>query len=353
MMKVLIVDDSAVFRTQISHVLSGHEGIEVVGTAGNGKIALQKLEQLSVDLVTLDMEMPELSGLETLKLIREKKFNVKVIIFSSQTFKGAKLALDALNAGADDVVTKPTGENLTLELAQQMIKESLIPRVLQFRKSDPKPTAPSIPTTLAGNVFTEAKPKKLIASFLPDALVIASSTGGPTALETLFSFLKRPYKIPIFLTQHMPPVFTQILGKRLSELTGNIFREAIHGEIVKEGIIYIAPGDYHMHLKKSGMEVKIELSQLPQRNSVRPAADYMFETASEIYSNKLLGVVLTGMGEDGAVGARAIRNNGGAILIQNKESCVVFGMPGAVFNNNDFDGMGNLEYLASILGAKL
>lgn len=347
-MKVMVVDDSIVFRTQISASLKDAGDIDVVGTASNGRICVQKLEQISVDLITLDMEMPEMNGMETIREIKRKKIDVKIIVFSSQTTQGAQMALEALRLGADDVVAKPSSDNITFENAQEMIKSALIPRILQFKKDSLKRE----PVKVA-QVAKASSPKIKLSTFFPKAVVIASSTGGPNALDEIFSKLKGPFSKPIFIVQHMPPVFTQILAKRLFDLCGVEAAEAIDGEIAQKNRIYVAPGGYHLYLQKVGDQVKIKLDEAAQRNSVRPAADFLFESAADIYSSSLLGIVLTGMGEDGADGCKKIHEKGGAVMIQDKESCVVFGMPGAVFANDNFDEIKSLDgistYLKSVL----
>ncbi len=352
-MRVLIVDDSVVFRTQITHALENIPGVEVVGTAANGKIALEKLNQLSVDLVTLDMEMPGLNGIETLKEIRRQNFKVHVIIFSSQTQRGADSALDALREGADEVCAKPSGDNLNFEKAADAVKETLLPKVIQFKAIDEKKVArvnTTSPAPAAANINSfKINVRKTLATFQPAAIVIGCSTGGPAALEAIFSQLKGPTKVPIFVTQHMPPVFTTSLAKRLGDISGIPSAEGKTTEIVTSNRIYIAPGDFHMDLELDGASVKVKLHQAPQRNSVRPAVDYLFETAAKIYGNKLLSIVLTGMGEDGLVGVKEIRKKGGACLIQNQESCVVFGMPGAIFAADEYDEIGDLNLIASYL----
>lgn len=352
-MKILVVDDSIVFRTQITASLSGIPDVEVVGTAPNGKIALQKLEQLSVDLITLDMEMPELNGLETLKELRSKGHKTKVIVFSSQTIRGAEKALEALKAGADDVVAKPEGDTLNFDTVQEMIRSALVPRVQQFMSRISAREASSLKITPTPVINSKASPKQRISSLLPSAVVIASSTGGPSALETIFTDFKGPLKKPLLIVQHMPPVFTQILAKRLATLTGADFVEAKDGDPIIPGRAYVAPGNFHMTVEKRGGSMVVALNQDPLRNSVRPAADFLFETASAHWKGSLLGVVLTGMGEDGAAGAKRIREAGGSVLIQNRESCVVFGMPGAVYQNDDFDEIADLDgirkYLKGIL----
>jgi two-component system chemotaxis response regulator CheB len=351
-MKVLVVDDSIVFRSQITASLSGVEGIEVVGSAANGKIALQKLQVHQVDLVTLDMEMPELGGLETIKEMKRLGHKAKIIVFSSQTVRGAEKALDALAAGADDVVAKPSSDDMNFEKAQKMIEEALLPRVQQFVHGA-KPRRTPAPALNFPSTSAASGGKKNLKTFFPKAIVIASSTGGPTALETIFQQLKVKPKIPVFMVQHMPAVFTQILAKRLSEISGMNVIEATHNLRAENGSVYLAPGGFHMTLVKDDVGIMIKLNQDELRNSVRPAADFLFESAADIYKHNLLGVVLTGMGEDGAAGARRIHQLGGGILIQDKESCVVFGMPGAVFMNDDYDDIMNLSemtnYLRSVL----
>ena len=343
-MKILVVDDSIVFRSQISASLSGVEGVQIVGTAPNGKIAIEKIKQLSVDLITLDMEMPEMNGLETIREIKRLGIKVKIIVFSSQTIHGAEKALKALEAGADDVVAKPTADSLDFSKAQSMIEQSLIPRVLQFFQAHNSSKTHSQSLPLASQ-----HTKKKLKFFSPKAVVIASSTGGPTALESIFKNLMCSPRIPIFIVQHMPPVFTQILAKRLGEISGITVHEATHNQRVINGEVYLAPGGFHMVVKKDQNGLIIGLTEEPQRNSVRPAADYLFETAAEIFKQDLLGVVLTGMGDDGAAGARMIHDLGGGVLIQNKESCVVFGMPGAVILNDNDDDIMDLTEISSYL----
>ncbi len=355
-MKVLIVDDSVVFRSQIAAALTGTPQIEVVGSAPNGSIALQKLDQLSVDLVTLDMEMPDMDGIAVLKAIRERKHKVRVIIFSAQTIRGAEKALQALKAGADDVISKPSSseEATDYKSPQERIREILVPKIHQFLEKREKTSLTPERREEKLELFPKTPPlgafeKLPLTGFQPSAVVIASSTGGPTALETIFTQIPQSLEIPIIIAQHMPPVFTQILAKRLGDLSKKPCNEAKHGDILKPGHIYVAPGDYHLQVAHSSGEVVLELNQGPQRNSVRPAADYLFESAAAVFRNRLLGIVLTGMGQDGLQGSIAIKQAGGRILIQDEPSCVVFGMPGAVFKANCYDGMGDLQMISGVL----
>lgn len=372
-MKVLVVDDSIVFRTQISQALKSLPGIEVVGTAANGRIALQKIAQgTTVDLMTLDMEMPEMDGLETIKALRVSNKALKVIVFSSQNLRGAERALLALKEGADDIIAKPSGDDQNFDSALASIKASLVPKVLQFKRettpsaladspisnlrqdgsiplASPNPTPIRDHSPLSAATAPPRPPhsyeQKAIESRDPRILVIASSTGGPTALETLFSQLPGPYKIPVLIAQHMPPVFTQILARRLGELSGVTAKEVQHGEALLPNTLYVAPGDYHFKVIRSNDTLFAETNQEPLRNSVRPAADYLFESAASLFGSQCLGLVLTGMGEDACLGAKAIKDQGGGILIQNKESCVVFGMPGAVYQIGAYDEIGDLDFI--------
>lgn len=343
-MRVLIVDDSVVFRSQIKAALENVAGVEVVGTANNGKIAIQKLEQESVDLITLDMEMPEMSGIETIKEIRKRKSKVRIIVFSSYTTRGSEMTLEALELGADDFVAKPTGTAGSITSAAEAIKKDLVPKIMQFfvdktAKTSVKDSAPSHFLTQDTSKTLETYPKKDLDTFIPSVIVIGSSTGGPPALEKVLMDIKKPLRIPILIAQHMPPVFTASLAKRLQELTGIEAAEGKQDEPVIPNRIYIAPGNYHMTVKRVSSGYQICLDQGPLRNSVRPAVDPLFESASELWGPKCMGIILTGMGEDGMLGCRAIKKAGGGVQIQDQASCAVFGMPGAVYAAKLYDGM--------------
>ena len=365
-MRILIVDDSVLFRTLIAKALAGAEGIENVTTASSGKLALQKMSvhgagasDCGFDVITIDMEMPEMSGIELIKEIRAKNWSVKPIVFSSQNLSGAQLALEALREGARDIVAKPEGKSG--EDPAVLIRSALLPKIMQFSKNaramshHNSPVAPVATSALSQPVAALNQEKKEKAQYTkvslsqlqPTVIVIASSTGGPNALEAVFAEVKTPPKVPIAIVQHMPPVFTDILANRLSLVAGWPFSEAKHNQLMLPGHAYVAPGDYHLEIEVKDGKPYSMLHKQPQRNSVRPAADFLFESASRAYGAKLLGIVLTGMGEDGLVGAKAIKNAGGGIYIQNRETCVVFGMPGAVFDEGCYDGMGDLVSVAN------
>lgn len=361
--KVLIVDDSIVFRSQIKTAIEKMDGFEVIGVAQNGSIALQKIEQLKPDLVTLDVEMPEKDGIETLKELRARGDSCRVIMFSSLTQRGGEKALEALSCGADDVLGKPDLTLQKYESAEEAITATLVPKIQQFfskiqlreakmaagaELSTPTVEPESSPLKVVpSNNFS----KRILSNFRPIAIVIGSSTGGPTALEEIFRDLEKTPRCPIFIAQHMPPVFTKSLAARLASLRGLSVCEATQMQKVEAGKVYVAPGDYHMEIIREGGETKIKLNQSPPRNMVRPAVDYLFESAAKVYGSNLMGFVLTGMGEDGKDGSVAIKEVSGGMMIQDEESCVVYGMPRAVAEMGSFDAQGDLIEIHKMLKA--
>lgn len=345
MKRILIVDDSSVFRSEIRRALSGQPGIDIVGTAANGKLGLEFLEKNTVDLAIVDVEMPEMNGLEMIDAMSAKGIKVPVIVFASATKSSALMALKAINRGAQDFVMKPKPSGLP---PSDAIREALLPKLRVEAISPFKPVP--VPTNV--NRWSPVD----WARFMPRAMVIGSSTGGPRALEEVFKKVGPEQKCPIFIVQHMPPVFTVALGEHLSEISGLKVREAKSGEYANSETVYIAPGDYHMILKRDEQGVLIELNQGPQVHSVRPAVDLLFKSAAQVYRRDLLAAVLTGMGEDGRDGCVAIKDVGGGVLIQDSHSCVVYGMPRAVNEAGAFDKQipldGIREHLLSAVSMK-
>lgn len=348
-MNVLIVDDSVVFRSQIRAALDGQPFIDSMAVANNGKIALQRLAQGSVDVVTLDMEMPEMSGIETIREIRKAKFPVRIIVFSAHTPSGSEKALEALAAGADDFAAKPSGDDVNIANAAEKIRTQLLPKIRQFAPSIVQGPAPASTSAPVARAQANRYEKRDLTTFLPSVIVIGSSTGGPPALEQVLRALPRPLRVPILIAQHMPPVFTQSLAKRLSEHMGIVGQEAIHDEPIRPNRVYVAPGDFHFTVQKRGDEVIACLDKSPHRNSVRPSVDSLFETAAKVYGPRCMAVILTGMGEDGLLGCRAIKRASGGVMIQDKESSVVFGMPGAVMSDGCYDEIGALAKINEVL----
>ena len=353
-MRILVVDDSIAYRKTISQILSECEGIEVVGEAANGKIATARLQQESVDLVTLDMEMPEMDGLATLKEISANSPHVRVIVFASQTARGATGALKALELGAVDVVPKPNRDYDSIREAYEHVKELLLPRVLAFQQEAANGPAVSRPSPIpnqarepARSVVEEAPVafhRHDLRRFRPKLIVIGSSTGGPAALTQLFSEIGiSDLSVPILIAQHMPPVFTKSLADRIGKESGIACAEAVNGEPLLNRI-YVAPGDFHLEITPGHDEgFQLRVHQGPKRHNVRPTVDILFESAAEYFGKRTMAFVLTGMGSDGGQGAVCIKKSGGAVMIQDKQSSVVWGMPGAVHEHGAFDAMGDIH----------
>lgn len=359
-MRIMVVDDSIVFRSQIKASLDGIAGISVIGVAANGKIALERMENLDCDLIILDLEMPEMNGIETLMEMKRRKLSPKVIVFAAPTAGGARQTFEAFQAGAVDFVAKPSGVG-SLEEALEGIKKELVPKILQFAKRQStrsiEKTSAQPPMELAQKFNAHAVPgspfaKLVLEFFKPRIILIGSSTGGPTALESIFSFFHGVHiTVPILIVQHMPPNFTECLARRLEAVSGIPAAEGKSGEIVKPGKIYVAPGDYHMTVQRTvdGANTVIKIDQGPKCNSVRPAVDNLFESVAKAYGGSVAAFVLTGMGEDGREGAKAIKQATGGVMIQSRESSVVWGMPGAVFASGAFDAIGDLTECSRVM----
>jgi len=317
--RILVVDDSSVVRRMLSRALEATGDIRVSATAANGKIALQKIQADPPDLIILDVDMPEMDGLETLEKLGRSHPSIPVIMFSVLTERGAQATLQALFRGAQDYVTKPSGA-ANSEEAIRRVQEELIPKIRAL--AHPR-----------GQVRRRLRKKPRRASLDPgriEAVLIASSTGGPAALGKLLGRITSPPPVPVLIVQHMPELFTAYLARQLSLQTGMDIHEASDGENLRPGKILLAPGGRHMKVAPKGEAAVIRLDDSPPLNSCRPSADALFLSASEMWSNRLMAVILTGMGKDGLVGSRRIRLDGGRILCQDESSSVVWGMPGYI-----------------------
>lgn len=324
--RVLIADDSVVIRQMLADVIGRDPDIEVAAIAANGRIALQRISSSRPDMVLLDMQMPEMDGLETVKAIRRTDRRLPIIIVSSITERGATITLDALSAGATDYWTKPKNAK-SVEDARARIRQELIPKIKALSRPAMGPTPPSPPRGLSS-----PKPRSQASRCAArvDVVAIGCSTGGPDALAAVLSQLPEKFPVPIVIAQHMPPIFTSLLAERLAARSLLRVREGAAGEPLRPGCIWIAPGDRHMIVVRENPEVRLALHQEAPENFCRPSIDVLFRSVAQVYGSGSLAVVLTGMGNDGAQGCEKIRDAGGHVLAQDEASSVVWGIPGSV-----------------------
>jgi two-component system chemotaxis response regulator CheB len=342
--RVLVIDDSVVIRRVLCDALGTDPAIEVVGTAASGQIGLSKISQLKPDLVTLDVEMPGLTGLETVKEIRKLYPKLPVIMFSTLTERGASTTLDALELGASDYVTKPSKTG-SLDVTLATIRRELVPKVKALCPQGPAEQWPLVRTPpLKGRLIVPVA--KVQQAARVDILAIGTSTGGPNALAELFPALPSDLPVPIVVVQHMPPLFTRLLSERLNKTSGLTIQEGVKGQKLESSHAWIAPGDFHMVLERREGSVRLALNQDPPENSCRPAVDVLFRSVAKTFGANVLAVVLTGMGSDGVRGCEVIREHGGQILVQDEASSVVWGMPGQVVAAGCADGIFSLDAIA-------
>lgn len=319
--KILLVNDSSLVRQLVTNLFANEPGVKIQAQASNGELALKQLQQQSFDLVLLDFEMPVMDGLQTLDHLRQHYPDLPVIMLSRFTYQGAKVTVEALLRGALDYQTLPDRAAVDSESAQQL-KQELLDKIqrLQPVKRITQPLNYS-----AGQSTRRQQTLALIA--------IGTSTGGPRVLEQLLSALPADLAIPIVIVQHIEPSFVGSLADSLNRKCLLPVGLAQHQQLLEPGI-WLAPGERHLSLQKSEQQVSFELINTPAENSCKPAVDVLFRSVAEIYGPAALGIVLTGMGYDGLNGARAIRQHGGHVWIQDPDSSTIWGMPGAVAQAN-------------------
>lgn len=329
--RVLVVDDAVVVRKIVTDSLSSDPDIEIAGIAANGRIALQKIPQVNPDIITLDIEMPEMDGLQTLVEVRKIYPKLPIIMFSTLTERGGAKTLEALSLGATDYVTKPANVG-SVSIAMQRVREELIPKVKYFcaDKIGSKPPSNLVPAKSFTSPITTYRVPNLVSTQRIDILAIGVSTGGPNALAELLPVLPKNFPIPIVIVQHMPPYFTKLLADRLTSKSQITIHEGAPGDVLVAGQGWIAPGNFHMYLEQGNSGMTIKTNQDPQENSCRPAVDVLFRSVAKNYGPRALAVVLTGMGQDGLLGGQHIKDAGGQIFVQDEQSSVVWGMPGFV-----------------------
>lgn len=340
--RVLVVDDTAVVRRLVSDVLEAEPGIEVVGTARDGITCLKAVERFNPDVITLDVEMPGMDGLTALRHLQRDHPDVAVIMFSTLTESGASATIDALTHGARDYVTKPSGTT-SREQALEQVREALVPRVLALGPAAEEPSDEPVVQLPRTRTATDRSGKAV------GLIAIGVSTGGPNALAHVLGALPGPLAVPIVITQHMPPVFTRLLAERLDATCKVPVVEAEEGMPLLPGRVHIAQGGKHLLLKRQGTTVTLTLGEGPPEQSCRPAVDVMFRSAAQVYGDGVLAAVLTGMGQDGLSGSKAVVAAGGTVIAQDEGSSVVWGMPGFVAKAGIADQVLPLTHIAVVL----
>jgi two-component system chemotaxis response regulator CheB len=357
--RVMLVDDSAVVRGMVARWLGAEPGIAVTASCMNGKIALDSIDKAQPDIIVLDIEMPEMDGLTALPHLLKRAPQARVLMASTLTLRNAEVSMRALSMGATDTIAKPSsvstpdaGETFRRELVLKVrglgMRRATVVRPVTVQGASPITAAPAGgPVRL--RPFSKIK---------PSILCVGSSTGGPQALNTVFAALPAKLGVPIIVTQHMPPTFTQILAKHLGANANRPSCEAANGMALAPDHIYVAPGDKHLLLRREEGRTVCVLTNDPPENFCRPAVDPMFRSAAKAFGAESFCVVLTGMGADGRNGAQAVADAGGATIVQDEATSVVWGMPGAVAQAGLASGVFPLHAIAgeirkAILGSSI
>lgn len=355
-LRVLVVDDTVVYRKAVSDVLAEIPDVEVVGTANNGKIAMSKIASLKPDILTLDIEMPEMNGLDVLSSLKSEAPDIGAIVLSTLTHKGGELTMRALELGAFDFITKP--ETNSIEESKKEIKNALASMLKAFSRRE------EIKRILRGKTsFQEPAPTKKSGSDLgkvasrmrsigrktkAEIVGIGVSTGGPRALSQMMPQIPPDINVPILVVQHMPPIFTQSLARSLNSKCAIEVREAIDGETIQPNKVLIAPGGRQMKVVAAadGKNRIIRITDDPPENSCKPSVDYLFRSIAQHYVGRAAGVIMTGMGSDGSLGLKLMKRSGSTIIAQDEASCVVYGMPKEAIENGTADIIAPLDSIA-------
>lgn len=340
--RVLIVDDAVVVRKTVSDAIAQDPALEVAGTAANGKLALAKFASLKPDIVLLDIEMPEMDGLETVRELRKIDARIPIVMFSTLTERGASATLEALSLGATDYVTKPSNSDMTATL--DAVARELVPRIRALCRV-PIQIRPA-KTELA----EAARPPVLLKAAVwapPKIIAIGVSTGGPDALAHVIPMLPRDLPVPVVIAQHMPPIFTTLLAERLGAKSAVKVRECVSGDVLAPGCAFLAPGDQHMEVCRENDTIRLRTQQGPKENFCRPSVDVLFRSVAAVYGGRTLAVIMTGMGQDGLKGCELLSGTGARIMVQDEATSVVWGMPGFVARAGLADSIVPLNHLSS------
>jgi two-component system, chemotaxis family, protein-glutamate methylesterase/glutaminase len=362
-LRVLVVDDTVFYRKIVSDVIAEIPGVEVVGSAHNGKAALVKIRSLQPDLLTLDIEMPEMTGLEVLQQLRKDGSKVGAIMLSTLTQEGGAMTMRALELGAFDFIPKP--QSGTMAQNKAAIKDTLRPMITAFARSGRglsthplgRPQAPIKPMPARKNVQLRPQPRSITGGRRNHSEIIAIgiSTGGPNALAQMLPHLPGNIGVPVVIVQHMPPVFTQSLANSLDKKCALTVREATNGEPLKPNTVYIAPGGKQMKIVAGGdgRTRIVRITNDPPENSCKPSVDYLFRSVADHYVGRATGVIMTGMGSDGTKGLAQMKRNGAFVIAQDQPSCVVYGMPKEPTEKGIVDVVAPLARIADEIGKTL
>jgi two-component system chemotaxis response regulator CheB len=360
---VLVVDDSALMRNLISKIIEAAPGLAVADKAMNGIFALQKIPRCDPDVIVLDIEMPEMNGIEFLKERRRLGLEIPVIILSSVAKEGAQVTIEALSLGAADFITKPSGSvSSDIHTVAGQLTRLLLAYGSQYQKRKGK-TPPRYAFDAPERMFEPApvleeraaerarpEPPKPLRSPGPiEVIAIGISTGGPNALREVFAKIDADLPQPILVVQHMPPGFTEEFAKSLDKICPLDVKEATDGDLLRPGRVLIAPGDRHIVVERKPLGVVARLSEAPPENGHRPSADVLFASVAQIYANRAMGVIMTGMGRDGARELGSILKEGGLTLGQDEASCVVYGMPKVAFELGHVREQVSLDEMAATI----
>ena len=345
--RVLIVDDSAFMRSTIGRIIENAPGLAIAGKAMNGAFALKKIETELPDIIVLDLEMPEMNGIEFLKERRRRGIGIPVIILSSLAERGARITMEALALGATDFVQKPSGST-SADLST--VADQLVGLLHAYgdRSKDKKAPRPT-PAVYKNSRPPDSQRRDITERI--DLVAIGISTGGPNALRKLFSEIRSDFPVPILVVQHMPAGFTHEFAESLDRLCPLKVKEAEDGDVVRPGRVFIAPGGYHMTVVGRRLATTIKLIQSEPVNGHRPSADVLFRSLEAAFGNRILGVLMTGMGRDGAKGIGDIYNSGGMTIAQDSESSVVYGMPKVALENGVVDSVVSLDDMAAAISS--
>ncbi|SRR6056297_768626 len=353
-LSAVVVDDSIIFRKAVRDSLEAVGGVRVVGVAGNGLVAVEKIRQLKPDLVTLDVEMPDMDGLQVLKQLQKDQLSTKIIMISSLTQRGASATTEALSLGAFDFILKPNGGDAKRNLSE--LQQQLSVRVREISRIAVRPVA-LLPSRPESNLFKAVKPAKSSAVFqpnlgkreLPEVVLIGISTGGPQALRGMLTQLPADFPVPVIVVQHMPPMFTASMARDIDKAAPLNVVEAADAMPIRTGTIYIAPGGKQLGLSGAPYDLRADVNDDPAQRNCKPSVDYLFKSAIRVLGGNVLGLIMTGMGDDGLDGCRGLQAAGAAIWAQDEASCTVYGMPRQIVENGLADEVIPLGKIASKL----